>query len=600
MPISNEELEIMGYKKQYNYTQYSHDNHVNVIPEKDFKLLVQDTFTTINEILRETYGPYGSTMLMNTGNQNVSTKDGYNVFSAMGFNHQYKKIVYMAIQNICARVNQTVGDGTTSCMLLAGKIFNKLNEKWKTPDEKRMLHEALSEFESFCGSTKSISEGVDNGIIKPLNKKSLDSVIRMASNYDNKLTNVIIDALKPQYDQDDNVVSMRQIIVDKHLDQSISQTNYEVQYMPGQYRVNLTMAAVEEARLFIKPINVSIIMYDHNFTDVDWYDLSKTYEEYVKDENNKDRIVLVLAKSLNKTTFEKCYAPWVHKRQFTHLPCDIYLSTIKGHGLQTLIKDFAAVIKAKVHSIETSEVSNEELDNTIKMQIVNDNCLCVHDVQKPEVYIDKITSEMNAELDDSISKRIEYMNRIKSLSLNNQDSVITITSPSAVENKMIADKIDDCIHVIASALQNGVVPNVFRFGRFLCTESSFVTSDDSKNKVDKETKAIILNAINESFESLFFDIWESKYGKNDDDEINDFERGKRIYDKLNDSNNKSYDIVSDEIVDYDNFATSARYDIEVLNAAIDVVKYLTTSRGLIFDANIMQMHGDSGYYVSNN
>ena len=88
MPISNEELEIMGYKKQYNYTQYSHDNHVNVIPEKDFKLLVQDTFTTINEILRETYGPYGSTMLMNTGNQNVSTKDGYNVFSAMGCNHQ--------------------------------------------------------------------------------------------------------------------------------------------------------------------------------------------------------------------------------------------------------------------------------------------------------------------------------------------------------------------------------------------------------------------------------------------------------------------------------------------------------------------------------
>ena len=69
---------------------------------------------------------------------------------------------------------------------------------------------------------------------------------------------------------------------------------------------------------------------------------------------------------------------------------------------------------------------------------------------------------------------------------------------------------------------------------------------------------------------------------------------------MNDSNNKSYDIVSDEIVDYDNFATSARYDIEVLNAAIDVVKYLTTSRGLIFDANIMQMHGDSGYYVSNN
>ena len=45
--LSPEELDIMGYSKVYDYTQFSHDHHINVIPENDFKRLVEDTFKTI-------------------------------------------------------------------------------------------------------------------------------------------------------------------------------------------------------------------------------------------------------------------------------------------------------------------------------------------------------------------------------------------------------------------------------------------------------------------------------------------------------------------------------------------------------------------------
>ena len=44
-----EELAMAGYHKVYDYTQYSHENHVNIIPEDDFKHLVRDTFKYRND-----------------------------------------------------------------------------------------------------------------------------------------------------------------------------------------------------------------------------------------------------------------------------------------------------------------------------------------------------------------------------------------------------------------------------------------------------------------------------------------------------------------------------------------------------------------------
>ena len=66
--VNNEaelELQMAGLKKQYDYTEFAHNAHVNVIPESDFKRLVSDTFKTITFVLKQTYGPYAC---MHAGN----------------------------------------------------------------------------------------------------------------------------------------------------------------------------------------------------------------------------------------------------------------------------------------------------------------------------------------------------------------------------------------------------------------------------------------------------------------------------------------------------------------------------------------------------
>ncbi len=186
------ELDALGYKKVYTYTDYANENHVNVIPEESFKKLVTDTFKVIADVLRETYGPYGSTIMISDQSETTTTKDGYNIYNAIGFSHQYKRLVYIAIKKIIERVNRRVGDGTTTCILLAEKIFNRLIPLLDTADHKRELDRLLNFIEDELNRSETIDEDRKRGYIHPLTKTKLHSLLMVASNYDNECRFVFV------------------------------------------------------------------------------------------------------------------------------------------------------------------------------------------------------------------------------------------------------------------------------------------------------------------------------------------------------------------------------------------------------------------------
>ena len=100
----------------------------------------------------------------------------------------------------------------------------------------------------------------------------------------------------------------------------------------------------------------------------------------------------------------------------------------------------------------------------------------------------------------------------------------------------------------------------------------------------------IIDAIQESIMGLFDDIWKSKY-------LNDMIlTGEQFRDKFYDSDTwQSFDIITDEFTDPSHLCTSAQYDIEVVVAAISIVKYLITSKQFIFDANLLRQFTDIPY-----
>lgn len=572
--LSQNEMEVMGYERVYDYTQYSHDNDVNVIPESSFKRLIQDTFRTITDVLRETYGPYGSTMVISDQNETMTTKDGYNVFESMFFSHHYKRLVYLAIKKICERVNRTVGDGTTSCILLADKMFRNINELVKTPDDKRNILKVLSEIEKNLTDAEQLESDMDDvdGIIEHLDIFSFDNVIKLASNYDEELTNVIVKAMDPQRTEYAGFITdIRNVIVETNVDKANeSAVTYTIDYLPGDYRVRVNMD-VEFALSLSDKTDIKIALFDHTFTASDWATFMSEYDNESK--------VMILATAFNRSFMDNEYTRYLRGRMMTKSPVNLILVEIKGSFVRDEISDLAALLNVEPFKLHSNTPVNHNELPIVCIQVYKGNCLCFHNMTSPKEYIKKIEEDMKADQSGSYITRKNYMDRIKALSMNTQDTLVTINTGTMLEAKMLSDKIDDCVSIINSAFRHGVVPNMLRYGHHRMHK--MIAKDDLSYSV--------IEGIKSSIEGLFEDVWRSKYNFTEETKME--ETKKEFYSKW-----ASYDIINNGYKSVKELPTSAQYDLEVIVAAISIVKYLLTSRGFIFDAHLMTPTGDRGHY----
>jgi hypothetical protein len=579
--LNAQEMEVLGYNRVYDYTQYSHDNHVNVIPEESFKRLVSDTFKTITDTLRSTYGPYGSTMIISDQNETTTTKDGYNVFEAMNFNHHYKHMVYLAIGKICERVNRNVGDGTTSCILLAEKMFNALNKRIQTPDDKREILSILNDIEKRLQSLNLIDEDKMMKKIQELTVPAFENLVMLAGNYDKELVHTLYVAMLPTYDEHKVIESIRNVIVDTEVNYDGDSTaTYAIDYLPGDYRVRVDMG-VEIGLSIHEKTDIKIALYDHAFGHIDWVNFMQEYD--------KETPTLILARKFTNDIINADYKRYIKDRELVKRPTNILIAEVKGDFIQNEIADLGALLNTNVNGVNASTIKHEELP-TATVQLYKGNCLCFYDVKPPTKHIDILRQEMDKDLSGSHVKRQNYIDRIKALSLESKDTLVTVKAGTSLEINMLKDKIDDCVSIVNSAITHGIVPNLLIYG--YSRIKRIAESCDNVDSGDRYYSLMsqVAEDMSESIEGLFSDIWISKYGNTDSERYND------VKNKLFSGDFTSYDIVNDEFVDIANLPTSSQYDLEVIVAAISIVKYLLTSRALIFDSYLMRPQGDEGHF----
>ena len=580
--MNETEMEMNGFVKVYDYSQYAHDNNVNVIPEQDFKRLVSDTFKTITDTMRTTYGPYGSSVIISDQSETTTTKDGYNVFQALGFNHAYKRMVYLAIKNIIERVNRNVGDGTTSCILLAEKIFNSLNNIIATPDDKRQILEILSKIEKYLQDTRYIKTDTEDGIIKPLTKDSLKNLILLAANYDEELSTMIYEALSPVCNDDGVVTSVRHVVADSDISlDADSNAVYSYDFLPGDYRVNVNMG-IESKMMLATPTKIRCVLYDHAFNQTDW-------KNFIRDWDNEP--TLILARTFTRGFMDGEWMDYLKETQFAKKvgkgdgTVKLLLGEIHGDFVQNEIKDLAFIIQTEPRGVHATVVDHSTLP-IVTAQVYKGNCLAFHDVSVDadtiQDYVEKLTMEMNDDTSHSYVKEKEYRSRIKAVMMLTQDTLLTVKCGTSLEAKLIMDKIDDCISIVDSAINSGIVPNMLSYVHKRLKRMTFDNNSTLGNRV--------VSGILKSIEGLFKDIWISKYGSGSTDE---FKTITEFYIDMN----CSYDIITNSYVHTEKLPTSAQYDLEVVVAALSIVKYLLTGRALVFDAHILPAVNDVGHYT---
>lgn len=559
-----------------NYNQYSLYRNVNVIPETEFKQLVEDTFQTITETLRVTYGPFGRQIMISQLNDNISTKDGYRVFNALRFTNNYKHKVYLNIAAICERVNHMVGDGTTSCILLAEKMFNAVNNVIKTPNDKRNALKILNHIEYLLQNNELLSNDMNSGIVKPLTVDSMRKMLSMADNYDEELADMLMVAFDPILKSNQKEIdTVHDILAQEELDRD-SKTNiqYKLETLPGMYRVrceclNLTMSQAMSVWTTAK-----FALYDHMFTLSDWTELME------KRDKLDDTLIIIAARSFANVVMNESYAKYMRDRGVLGKKnSPLIFVSIKGNYVINEINDLAAVLGVKPYKIIADRPVVVDDMPTVTCKVHLGNCLCFDNVTAPTDYIEGLKKEMEIHVKKSYECKKDYLDRIRALSMESiGDKVLRLQGSNPLELKLISDKIDDCTNVIRSAIASGVVPNMLRYGYYR------LNSIDSSTDIgiDDALSDKMLKAMSDSIEGLFMDVWRSKYGAEKDIE------GLNVCAEFYDTTElKSYDIITESVVECEQFPTSAQYDIEVIVASISIVKFLLTSGAFIFDAQLL-------------
>ena len=101
----------------------------NVVSDETLKDIQADTLGKLAGFLKQSFGPYGSTTCIKKLNAlNVYTKDGHNILSSILFNGIIEQSIKDDVESITRHIVKTVGDGTTSAVLLSDKIFSYLRK----------------------------------------------------------------------------------------------------------------------------------------------------------------------------------------------------------------------------------------------------------------------------------------------------------------------------------------------------------------------------------------------------------------------------------------------------------------------------------------
>ena len=99
----------------------------NVYTEKELQESILDTLNIIKTPLVSTLGPFGTNSIIQDGSmRHIITKDGYTVIKNIFFTDDIPRTIHEFIKRISRNLVMTVGDGSTSSVLVAMKLYESL------------------------------------------------------------------------------------------------------------------------------------------------------------------------------------------------------------------------------------------------------------------------------------------------------------------------------------------------------------------------------------------------------------------------------------------------------------------------------------------
>ena len=604
-----------------DFLKYANENQINVIPKENFSKLTEETFKVISSNLAKSLGPLGSSTTIFDGTNTSATKDGYSILKSMKFKNVYKSMLYNLIKTPCTKLNNLVGDGTTSVVVLTSLLFEKYQERNNSISS---LYRLPRQF---------IHEWDD--VIKSLIEKITSYAIPVNSSDYERIYNLSYVASNGNHEISDNIAKAYSETEAPNIKLKSSPTNksYISPVIGFEFPANLIdqiYAKNEDLSSELKDIYTITLDYkvESDFCNTVLFPLDEIFR-------NKGKKLLVIAPSydalLANTTLQR-YVEFQYQR---HHDINLILTQYaQGKLDENQLLDLCVILRSKLVTQEIGNSLKEHIstlsdgekydffDNTddtdhpfhgiigrcdnVVSSCTNGSIFRPINIFSDERYQETLRVAENALAEAKSTTDYEKQNyafkvskakaRINQLQMKNY--VYYIGADSSLQANIIHDAVEDVVKAVSSAVKSGIVPgcqlSIIKATKELLDELSEDNTDSSLLR--KAILEIILHALYTLYNLILIGpdrlgilktIPRWQYTTPEGmDELRKEEENKRweiIETSVKD--NRVFDL---ETLSYsDSIITSAETDTAILLAASELIKLLISGNQCVYlDASI--------------
>lgn len=551
-------------EKKFKVVDSKSDLRWNVITEKDFKARACQVFEKVAECLSKTFGPYGSTTILEKNSQMHLTKDGWNVLKQIRFDDPIANNILDLLVGICAQVVIKVGDGSTSSMIASDKLIKRIEND-----------EVLSSIrpKEFLNKLEACVEKITEQLLKDSIKITDDNLDRIydvamvSTNGDVKVSSIIKDI----YDKTKN--PSIDIVKGKTPDayhEIIEGYQIRCTYLDRIYMTN------DDGTCEID--NPLILMFNHKI------DLENYLETIIKPATvmalEENRRLVVICPYYDQFLLDQIKYEVNMYIKSNNLPPVVYtnLSLLNNHS-RVEFNDFAVftggnVIKEDViYTIRENKFDlNEYIGRVGHISIGEKHTVITGFEYRNDtlykVLIDDANAALKAKIEENIELNVvnteEFDLKKRVSKLTGVMSTIYVGGNTPLEKLANYDLVEDAVKACESAYKYGI-----NIGCNLAIPTA-ITKLETEDQVDERFYALIFNAFIDVYKTLL----RNKYTSESDNVLIE-EIIRTSLDR-----NQCYDLVSSEYTS-DKIINPCYTDIEILKATTSIIGLLMSSNQYI-------------------
>lgn len=123
-----------GYDRAAITISTLYDNKMSrILNKKESRQLILDTLKPIDELVKTTYGPYGDSVLISNQYEQVYTKDGLSVISAVSSEDIIENNIIKDFVGLVKYINDINKDGSTSTSIITYSLIKHFNKDFGFP-----------------------------------------------------------------------------------------------------------------------------------------------------------------------------------------------------------------------------------------------------------------------------------------------------------------------------------------------------------------------------------------------------------------------------------------------------------------------------------